>query len=168
MFDSSFFFHLFPIMFRYIDVTLGISLAALLLALLIAVVIAAAYYLNIPGLKQVCAAWVSLFRGTPLLAQLFWICYGLPQVIVPMQRVSVMTLIIWGVAFNASSYMSETLRGALSSVSSMPFSFARAMSSSGVFISFAFASNSLFISIFESSLYNLKYSLAGSRMNLAF
>ena len=35
----------------------------------------------------------------------------------------------------------------------MPFSFARAMSSSGVFISFAFASNSLFISIFESSLY---------------
>ena len=56
MFDSSFFFHLFPIMFRYIDVTLGISLAALLLALLIAVVIAAAYYLNIPGLKQVCAA----------------------------------------------------------------------------------------------------------------
>ena len=41
MFDSSFFFHLFPIMFRYIDVTLGISLAALLLALLIAVVIAA-------------------------------------------------------------------------------------------------------------------------------
>ena len=117
-FCCSFFFRLFPIMFRYIDVTLGISLAALLLALLIAVVIAAAYYLNIPGLKQVCAAWVSLFRGTPLLAQLFWICYGLPQVIVPMQRVSVMTLIIWGVAFNASSYMSETLRGALSSVSS--------------------------------------------------
>lgn len=63
MFDSSFFFHLFPIMFRYIDVTLGISLAALLLALLIAVVIAAAYYLNIPGLKQVCAAWVSLSAG---------------------------------------------------------------------------------------------------------
>lgn len=129
MFDSSFFFHLFPIMFRYIDVTLGISLAALLLALLIAVVIAAAYYLNIPILKQVCAAWVSLFRGTPLLAQLFWICYGLPQVIVPMQRVSVMTLIIWGVAFNASSYMSETLRGALSSVSSaqMEASFACGM-----------------------------------------
>lgn len=116
MFDSSFFFHLFPIMFRYIDVTLGISLASLLLALLIAVVIAAAYYLNIPILRQVCAAWVSLFRGTPLLAQLFWICYGLPQLIVPMQRVSVMTLIVWGVAFNASSYMSETLRGALSSV----------------------------------------------------
>lgn len=116
MFDASFFWGLFPIMFRYIDTTLGISLASLLLALLIAFVIAGAYYLEVPVLREICGAWVSIFRGTPLLAQLFWICYGLPQLIVPMQKLSTMTLIIWGVAFNASSYMSETLRGALSSV----------------------------------------------------
>ena len=116
MFDASFFWGLFPIMFRYIDTTLGISLASLLLALLIAFVIAGAYYLEVPVLKEICGAWVSIFRGTPLLAQLFWICYGLPQLIVPMQKLSTMTLIIWGVAFNASSYMSEKLRGALSSV----------------------------------------------------
>ena len=116
MFDASFFWGLFPIMFRYIDTTLGISLASLLLALLIAFIIAGAYYLEVPVLKEICGAWVSIFRGTPLLAQLFWICYGLPQLIVPMQKLSTMTLIIWGVAFNASSYMSETLRGALSSV----------------------------------------------------
>ena len=30
MFDASFFWGLFPIMFRYIDTTLGISLASLL------------------------------------------------------------------------------------------------------------------------------------------
>lgn len=116
MFDASFFWGLFPIMFRYIDTTLGISLASLLLALLIAFIIAGAYYLEVPVLREICGAWVSIFRGTPLLAQLFWICYGLPQLIVPMQKLSTMTLIIWGVAFNASSYMSETLRGALSSV----------------------------------------------------
>ena len=116
MFDASFFWGLFPIMFRYINTTLGISLASLLLALLIAFIIAGAYYLEVPVLKEICGAWVSIFRGTPLLAQLFWTCYGLPQLIVPMQKLSTMTLIIWGVAFNASSYMSETLRGALSSV----------------------------------------------------
>ena len=117
LFDFSFFWNLFPIMFRYIDVTLGISLASLVLALLIAFVIATAYYLNVPVLRQICGAWVSLFRGTPLLAQLFWICYGLPQLIVPMRQLSITTLIVLGVSFNASSYMSETLRGALSSVS---------------------------------------------------
>ena len=112
LFDFSFFWNLFPIMFRYIDVTLGISLASLVLALLIAFVIAAAYYLNVPVLRQICGGWVSLFRGTPLLAQLFWICYGLPQLIVPMRQLSITTLIVLGVSFNASSYMSETLRGA--------------------------------------------------------
>ena len=76
MFDTSFFVGLFPIMFRYVDVTLGISLASLVLALAIAFIIAAAYYLEIPVLKSICHGWVSLFRGTPLLAQLFWICYG--------------------------------------------------------------------------------------------
>ncbi len=116
MFDFSFFFGLFPIMFRYLDVTLGISVAALALSLLIALVIAAADYLKIPILRPFCKGWVSLFRGTPLLAQLFWLCYGLPQLIVPLQKVSTMTLIVFGVAFNASSYMAETLRGAISSV----------------------------------------------------
>ena len=106
LFDFSFFWNLFPIMFRYIDVTLGISLASLVLALLIAFVIAAAYYLNVPVLRQICGGWVSLFRGTPLLAQLFWICYGLPQLIVPMRQLSITTLIVLGVSFNASSYMS--------------------------------------------------------------
>ena len=102
LFDFSFFWNLFPIMFRYIDVTLGISLASLVLALLIAFVIAAAYYLNVPVLRQICGGWVSLFRGTPLLAQLFWICYGLPQLIVPMRQLSITTLIVLGVSFNAS------------------------------------------------------------------
>ena len=86
MFDTSFFVGLFPIMFRYVDVTLGISLASLVLALAIAFIIAAAYYLEIPVLKSISHGWVSLFRGTPLLAQLFWICYGLPQIIIPMQK----------------------------------------------------------------------------------
>ena len=127
MFDTSFFFHLFPIMFRYIGVTLGISLASLVLSLVIAIVIATAYYLNIPLLRGLCAVWVSVFRGTPLLAQLFWLCYGLPQLIVPLQRVSVMTLIVWGVAFNASSYMSETLRGGIQGVSQGQYDAARSI-----------------------------------------
>ena len=53
MFDTSFFVGLFPIMFRYVDVTLGISLASLVLALAIAFIIAAAYYLEIPVLKSI-------------------------------------------------------------------------------------------------------------------
>ncbi len=101
-----------------VHITLGLTFGSFILAFVLAIFMAMLSLSKNRVIQWILRVWISLFRGTPLLAQLFWICYGLPQVIVPMQRVSVMTLIIWGVAFNASSYMSETLRGALSSVSS--------------------------------------------------
>ncbi len=116
MFDIEFFFKLFPIMSKYIGVTLFISVCALLISLVIAVIISVSVYMKIPVLEQFCSVWKSIFRGTPLLAQLFWLCYGLPQLIPALQELSVMTLLIIGLSFNASSYMAESLRGALSSV----------------------------------------------------
>ena len=116
MFDVEFFLKLFPIIAKYIGVTVFISVCALVISLMIAVFIAVSVYMKIPVLEKVCSAWKSIFRGTPLLAQLFWLCYGLPQLIPALQRISVMALVIMGLSFNASSYMAESLRGALSSV----------------------------------------------------
>lgn len=116
MFDIEFFLKLFPIMAKYIGVTVFISVCALVISLMIAVFISVSVYMKIPVLEKVCSAWKSIFRGTPLLAQLFWFCYGLPQLIPALQNISVMALVIIGLSFNASSYMAESLRGALSSV----------------------------------------------------
>ncbi|MDL2233204.1 amino acid ABC transporter permease [Ruminococcaceae bacterium OttesenSCG-928-L11] len=116
MFDVQFFLSLLPTMLRYLGTTLWISVAALAIALLIALGMAMAVELRIPVLHQISVAWKSLFRGTPLLAQLFWLCYGLPQIIPPLKSVSVMTLLIFGIGFNASAYMAESLRGAIFSV----------------------------------------------------
>ena len=103
-------------MFKYVGVTVYISLASLLLALLIALVLAVSIELKVPVLNGFSKAWKSIFRGTPLLAQLFWICYGLPQVIIPLKNVPIELLLILGMSFNASSYMAESMRGAISSV----------------------------------------------------
>lgn len=116
MFDIQFFLNLLPIMLKYVRITIFVSVCALLISLVLALIIALSIYLEIPVLKQIGIAWKSIFRGTPLLAQLFWICYGLPQVIIPLQKVSVMALLIMGLSFNASSYMAESFRGALSSI----------------------------------------------------
>lgn len=116
MFDIQFFLSILPIMFKYVRVTIFISVSALAVSLVLALFIALSIYLNFPVLSQIGIAWKSVFRGTPLLAQLFWICYGLPQIVLPLQKVSVMALLIMGLSFNASSYMAESFRGALSSI----------------------------------------------------
>lgn len=116
MFDVQFFFELFPIMFKYLGVTVYVSLAALVLAFLIALGMAVSIEMRTPVLSQIAKVWKSIFRGTPLLAQLFWLCYGLPQLIAPLKSVDITVMLIFGLSFNASSYMAESLRGAISSV----------------------------------------------------
>ncbi|UGQ48989.1 amino acid ABC transporter permease [Massilia endophytica] len=59
------------------------------------------------------AFYVSLFRGTPLLVQLFVIYYGLPSVGIEFTPV---TAGILALSLNSGAYLSESLRGAIASI----------------------------------------------------
>lgn len=59
------------------------------------------------------ACYVLLFRGTPLLVQVFWIFYALPFVGI---RLDPIPAGILALALNFGAYSSEILRGALKSV----------------------------------------------------
>lgn len=115
-FDLDFFMRLLPLMLKYLWVTIYVSIASLILAFILSLIIAVSIEMRIPVLSQVSKVWKSIFRGTPLLAQLFWLCYGLPQIIKPLISVDMTVMLILGLSFNASSYMAESLRGAISSV----------------------------------------------------
>jgi L-cystine transport system permease protein len=57
--------------------------------------------------------YVSIFRGTPLIAQLFMIYYGLPQFGIELDP---MPAALIGLSLNTAAYTSETLRAAISSL----------------------------------------------------
>lgn len=58
-------------------------------------------------------AYVEVFRGTPLLVQLFLIYYGLPQIGIVMNA---WTAGVLGLGLNSGAYMSEVVRASLLSV----------------------------------------------------
>src|SRR4051812_8460048 len=58
--------------------------------------------------------YVSVIRGTPLLVQIFVIYYGLPSVGIEFTPV---TAGILALSLNAGAYLSESLRGAIVSIS---------------------------------------------------
>ena len=78
---------------------LGIALATLRL------------YTGRPG-RWLAATYVEVFRGTPLLLQLYVLYFGLADVI----RLQPMTAAVLGLALNYGAYEAEVYRGALSSV----------------------------------------------------
>jgi len=79
-------------------------------------------YTGRPG-RWLAATYVELFRGTPLLLQLYVLYFGLADVV----RLSPMTAAVLGLALNYGAYEAEVYRGALSSVPTGQTEAARAL-----------------------------------------
>ncbi len=60
--------------------------------------------------SQIAAVYVSAFRGTPLLVQIFVLYYGLPSVGIEFTPV---TAGILALTLNVAAYLSESMRGAI-------------------------------------------------------
>lgn len=65
-------------------------------------------------LRWPAALYVSVMRGTPLLVQIFVIYYGLPSIGIEFTPVTAGVLAL---SLNAGAYLSESLRGAIESIS---------------------------------------------------
>jgi polar amino acid transport system permease protein len=75
-------------------------------------------------LRWVAIGYIELFRGTPLLVQLFLVYFGLPDMGITLDR---MTAAYITLALNSGAYQAEYLRGAIQSIGSGQMMAARAI-----------------------------------------
>jgi putative amino-acid transport system permease protein len=92
------------------------SFLALLLGLVVAIIIALVVDAKIPVLSKLSNVYISFFRGTPLVAQMFFIYFGLIQIIPGLKELEAFDAVVIVLGLNSSAYFSESLRGAISSV----------------------------------------------------
>ncbi|MFW5955819.1 MAG: amino acid ABC transporter permease [Halorhabdus sp.] len=117
-------------------ITVYLTVLSLLLGLVIAVPIAVARVYGGPIVRSIALGYTELIRGTPLLAQLFFLYFGLPLSSIareigftgqpPIPRAAAVVAII-GFTINSSAYQSEYIRSALESVDSTQMTAARAV-----------------------------------------
>jgi len=102
-----------PLLEGFVKMTLPLTLLSFVLGLALAIMTALARNSKWKALKGISSFYVWVFRGTPLLVQLFIIFYGLPKAGVQFDA-------FWAavVAFslNTGAYASETIRSALSAI----------------------------------------------------
>lgn len=86
--------------------TLWVSAIAILGALVIGVVLGAARAHRIPVVSQLAAIYVEVIRNTPILVQIFFIFFGLPQLGIRLDAFTVawLAIMIWGGAFNVENF----------------------------------------------------------------
>lgn len=101
------------IMVASIQVTIPLTIIGFSLALVIALVMAMLQYARIPIFSQIARFYIWIFRGTPLLVQLFLAYYGLPKLGIVMEAFPCAVLVF---SLNEGAYCSETMRAALEAV----------------------------------------------------
>lgn len=104
---------LVPVLLRYLPLTLQLAGIGMVLALILACLFAVVRVLGIPVLNQLTIVFISFFRGTPLLVQLFLFYYGLPQLVSALTVIDGITATIMGLTMHFSAYMAESIRAAI-------------------------------------------------------
>ena len=101
-----------PLLAEGLVATLVVSLSSFCLALLIGVSVGIARAESSKA-QRLLEPYVEVFRGTPLLIQLFFIYYGLPSIGLNLNNYAAGVI---GLGLNGGAYISEIVRGVLYSV----------------------------------------------------
>ena len=109
----SVFTHSFGYLTQAAGVTLALSLAGIALGFVIGILVCVARLSGRPWLERLGAAYVSVFRGVPLLVLLLFIYYFLATVGLD---VPALVAAIGGLSLSSGAYQAEILRGAMNAV----------------------------------------------------
>jgi L-cystine transport system permease protein len=110
---SSLFALAWPVLLKGTGYTLLFAVASMILGLPLAGLITLIRVLRVRALSSLVAVYVSVFRGTPLLVQVFIVYYGFPSIGI---ELSPITAGILTLTLNVAAFMSETLRGSINAV----------------------------------------------------
>ncbi len=115
-FDPIFIIEIFPRIFKYTYITISITLISMIIGLCIGIVLALIRVYKIKGFHLFSRIYISFFRGTPLIVQLFLLYYGMPQIIPSLAGMSAFTAACIGLSLNSAAYMAEVIRGAINAI----------------------------------------------------
>ena len=112
--DFSIILNYIPDFFQALLVTLQVTFAALLMGLLFSIPLSLCKISNIRPLQWIASFYTSVFRGVPLMVQVFMMYFGIPLVLpVRFSAFQAGSLVF---AMNSAAYISESMRGGIAAI----------------------------------------------------
>ncbi|WP_039656912.1 amino acid ABC transporter permease [Clostridium tyrobutyricum] len=116
--------NILPILLKGSVMTVELTIITIILGSILGILLALLRLSNNKVLKYISSFYAWIFRGTPLLLQLFFFYYGLPFVGI---ELTPFTAAVIGLALNCGAYMSEIIRGGIQSIEQGQFEAAKAL-----------------------------------------
>lgn len=141
LFDLSLVWTQIPAVLHALPVTLLLTLLCMTGGLALGLGAALVKIHKVPVLRQICAAYVSVTRGTPVIVQLYLTYFGIPLILkyvnyyygtsYSINEVPPEVFVVIALSLNQAAYSSETLRAAILSVDKGQLEAGRALGMSG-------------------------------------
>jgi polar amino acid transport system permease protein len=107
--------------------TILLTVCAVCMGLLLSIFIALGKMSKNKIISKICGAYIFFFRGTPLLMQLYFIYYGLPQINMALTINSRFLAAFIAFSLNSAAYCSEIIRAAIQSIDKGQFEACKAL-----------------------------------------
>src|SRR5471032_1751767 len=122
--DYAFAWSIFPDLLRGLLVTMQVVILGFVLAVLLGLVLAIAQRSSLRLVSGACKAYLSFFRNTPLMVQLYVLFFALPSAGITLPAVSTGVI---GLGLYYSAYIAEAYRGAIDGIPKGQWEAARAL-----------------------------------------
>lgn len=119
----------YELLFQGLQITIQVTVLSLLIAFVLGLITALLGFSKTP-LRWISKGYVWLIRGTPVMVQVFYIYFALPQLLQSLGydvRLTSFTAGLITLTLNAGAYMSEIFRGAILAVNSGQMEAARSL-----------------------------------------
>lgn len=108
-------------------ITILLTICAVSMGLLLSIFLALGKMSKNQILSKFCSAYIFFFRGTPLLMQLYFIYFGLPQINMALTINSRFFAAFLAFSLNSAAYCSEIIRAAIQSIDRGQFEASKAL-----------------------------------------
>jgi len=112
---NSYYIQCLPFLFQGLVWTLIITIGGLILGFILGALVGMGRLSKNRIIRAICTVYVEVVRGTPILAQVLFIYFGLTEEVIGM-NIDKITASIIAISFNAGAYISEIVRGAVKSI----------------------------------------------------
>ncbi|MGV3465029.1 MAG: amino acid ABC transporter permease, partial [Heyndrickxia sp.] len=112
---NSYYIQCLPFLLQGLVWTLIITIGGLILGFILGALAGMGRLSKNRIIRTICTVYVEVVRGTPILAQVLFIYYGLTEDVIGM-NIDKITASIIAISFNAGAYIAEIVRGAIKSI----------------------------------------------------
>lgn len=115
-FKINYFISVFPKLIKALPITMSIAIIGMSFGIILGTIITFMRRTKHSHINTIFNTYVSFFRGTPLMVQMFLFFFGMPQIIPSFAKVPAYGAAILVMTINSSAYISEVVRSSLLAV----------------------------------------------------